>query len=188
MRISANSIRAGNILEHEGKLWVVSKTPEHTKPGKGGAFVQVEMKELKTGTKVNERFTSTVDVEKVRLDQVEFQYLFQDDDFIHLMNNENFEQITLKKEMLDDQLIYLSDGMKVKVEFHGDDPVYVTLPEHVVLEVESTEPVVKGQTASASYKPAIMQNGARVMVPPFVNAGDRLVVRTADGTYVERAK
>ena len=188
MRISANSIRAGNIIEHEGKLWIVSKTPEHTKPGKGGAFVQVEMKDVRTGTKVNERFSSTIDVEKVRLDQKQFQYMFQDDDHVHFMDNETFEQITIGKALLGDQLIYLVDGMVVMIEFYNEEALNAVLPEQVVLEVAETEPVVKGQTAAASYKPAIMVNGARVMVPPFINGGDKLLVRTSDGTYVERAK
>jgi elongation factor P len=188
MRISANSIRAGNILEHEGKLWIVTKTPEHTKPGKGGAFVQVEMKDVRTGTKVNERFSSTVDVEKVRLDQKEYQFMFQDDSHMHFMDNETFEQISLDRSLLGEQIIYLTDGMVVNIEFYGEEALNVMLPEHVTLAVAETEPVVKGQTAAASYKPAIMENGARVMVPPFVSGGDKLVVRTSDGTYVERAK
>jgi elongation factor P len=187
MKISANSIRAGNILEHEGKLWIVSKTPEHTKPGKGGAFVQVEMKDIKTGTKVNERFSSTVDVTKVRLDQKQFQYLFQDD-HVHLMDNNTFEQIALNKNIFGDQIIYLDDGMNITVEFHNEEALHALLPEQVIVEIAETEPVVKGQTAAASYKPAILTNGARVMVPPFVNAGDKIVVRTEDSTYVERAK
>ena len=187
MRISANSIRAGHILEHEGKLWIVLKTPEHTKPGKGGAFVQVEMKDIRTGTKVNERFTSTVDVEKVRLDQKNFQYMFQDD-HVHLMDNDTFEQIALNKEIFGDQIIYLADGMNIIVEFYNEEALNAFLPEQVVVEISETEPVVKGQTAAASYKPAILTNSARVMVPPFVNSGDKIVVRTADSTYVERAK
>lgn len=187
MRISANSIRAGNILEHDGRLWIVTKTPEHTKPGKGGAFVQVEMKDVRTGTKVNERFSSTVDVEKVRLDQRQFQYLFQDD-HIHLMESETFEQIALDKGLFGEQIIYLADGMNVTVEFYNEEALHAILPEQIVVEVAETEPVVKGQTAAASYKPAILINSARVMVPPFVNAGDKIVVRTEDSTYVERAK
>ena len=187
MRISANSIRAGNILEHEGKLWIVTKTPEHTKPGKGGAFVQVEMKDVRTGTKVNERFSSTVDVEKVRLDQKQFQYMFQDD-HVHLMDSETFEQIAIDKNLFGDQIIYLADGMNIIVEFYNEEALNASLPEQVIVEIAETEPVVKGQTAAASYKPAILTNSARVMVPPFVNAGDKIVVRTEDSTYVERAK
>jgi elongation factor P len=188
MKISANSIRAGNILEHDGKLWVVMKTPEHTKPGKGGAFVQVAMRDIRNGTKINERFSSTEYVERVRIEEKEMQYLFSDEDNIHLMDNESFEQMTISLEMVGDQVIYLTDGMIIKVEFYQEEPVGIALPEHVVLEIVEAEPVVKGQTAASSYKPAIMNNGSRVMVPPFIEVGTRVVVRTSDGTYVERDK
>lgn len=188
MKIGANSIRMGNVLEHNGKLYVVIKTPEVTMPGKGGAFVQVSMKEVQTGTKVNERFRSGEDVEKVRLDQKENQFLYLDDDFVYLMDNETYEQIQIDKSMLDKKIAYLKEGMNIIVEFHDNNPIRVELPATVDLEVMETEPVVKGQTAASSYKPAVLENGVRVMVPPFINPGIKVVVRTEDDTYVERCK
>lgn len=188
MRINANSIRAGHVLEYNGKLCVVSKTPEHTMPGKGGAYVQVEMKDLKTGTKFNERFRSSEDVEKVRLDQKECQYLYSDDDFLYLLDNESFEQIQLNKNLIGDKIAYLQEDMKIDVEFYEGDALKVALPDSVVLEIKETEPVVKGQTAASSYKPAILETGIRIMVPPFIDAGTKVIVKTEDNTYVERAK
>jgi elongation factor P len=178
----------GNVLEHNGKLYVVIKPPEHTMPGKGGAFVQVSMKEITTGTKVNERFRSNEDVEKARLDQKENQFLYADDDFIYLMDNESYEQIQVNKVMLEKKIAYLQEGMNVTVEFYENTPIKIELPTTVNLEVSETEPVVKGQTAASSYKPAVMENGMRIMVPPFVDPGTRVVVRTEDDTYVERCK
>jgi len=188
MKINANSIRAGNILEHNGKLYVVSKTPEHTMPGKGGAFVQVEMKNLKTGTKVNERFRSSENVTRAYVEQKDYQFLYSDDDSIHLMDSTTFEQIQLDKEILGDKVRYLKEDMKVKVDFHETTPINIELPASVVLTIAETEPVVKGQTAANSYKPAVLDNGMRVTIPPFVNIGDKIVVNTETDSYVERAK
>jgi len=188
MRINANSIRAGHVLEYNGKLCVVSKTPEHTMPGKGGAYVQVEMKDLKTGTKFNERFRSSEDVEKVRLDQKECKYLYSDDEFLYLLDNESFEQVQINKDMIGDKIAYLQEDMNIDVEFHEGNPLKVALPDSVVLEIKETEPVVKGQTAASSYKPAILENGIRIMVPPFIDAGTKVIVKTEDNSYVERAK
>lgn len=188
MKINANSIRAGNVLEYNGKLWVVSKTPEHTMPGKGGAFVQVEMKDVKTGVKLNERFRSSENVERVRLDQNDYQYLFGDDDTVTLMETESYEQIAVNRELLGDAAVFLQDGMIVTVESYEGSPLSVSLPDTVVLTITEADPVVKGQTATSSYKPAILENGVRVMVPPFIESGTRIVVRTEDSTYVERAK
>ena len=188
MKMSANSIRAGNVLMHNDRLYIVSKTPEHTKPGKGGAFVQVEMKDVKTGNKLNERFSSTENVERVRLDQKDFQFLYFEGDKIVLMDLESFEQIEVPEDFVGEKKAYLQDGMTVKLEMHETDPINIALPETVVLAISETEPVVKGQTAASSYKPAVMENGIRVMVPPFVNSDDKIVVRTDDNSYVERAK
>jgi elongation factor P len=187
MKINANSIRAGNILVHNGKLYVVSKTPDHTMPGKGGAFVQVEMKDLKTGTKINERFRSSEDVEKAFLDQREYQFLYIDD-FINLMDTESFEQVQINKDLLGDKIGYLQEDMKVKVSLHEGKPIVIELPATVVLTIAETEPVVKGQTASGSYKPAILDNGMRITIPQFINAGDRVVVNTETDSYLEREK
>lgn len=188
MKINANSIRLGTVLEHNGRLWVVVKNPEHTQPGKGGAYVQIEMKDIKTGTKLNERFSSSESVEKVRLDEKSFQFLYFEEDNLTLMDNETYEQILVKKSILGDQLPYVKDGMNLTVELYNEEVITASVPERITAIVAQTEPVVKGQTAAASYKPAILDNGVRVMVPPFVNADDKIIVRTIDSTYVERAK
>lgn len=187
MKIDGVSIRPGYVLEHNKRLWVVTKI-QHTQPGKGGAYMQVEMKDVKNGTKTNERFRSAESVEKVRLDQKDYQFLFADDDFLTFMDTQSYEQITLSKELAGEQLPFLQDGMMVIIESYEGDPISLTLPETVVLEIKEAEPVVKGQTASSSYKPAIMENGVRVMVPPFIEAGTKIVVNTADCTYAERYK
>ena len=187
-KLNANSIRAGNVLEHNGKLWVVSKTPEHTMPGKGGAFVQVEMKDIKTGTKLNERFRAAESVEQVRLDQQDYQYLYREDNIITLMDLQSYEQITVDAALVGDAAVFLQDGMMVAIESYEGTPLSVTLPDTVILTIIEADPVIKGQTATSSFKPSIVENGVRVMVPPFIESGTRIVVRTADSTYVERAK
>lgn len=188
MKITANSIRAGNILVIDGVLWVVSKQPEHTKPGKGGAYVQVEMKNLKTGTKTNERFSSGDYIEKAYLEQKEYQYLYPEGDNLVFMDNENFEQITISKDIIGERLPFLQENMNVKVEFHNDDPLNIELPMNVVLTIIETEPVIKSATVTSTFKPATLDNGLRVMVPPYIETGQKIVVRTEDITYVERAK
>lgn len=187
MKIDGVQIRVGNVLEHKGKLWVVTKT-QHVKPGKGGAFNQVEMKAIKEGTKLNERFRSDEKVERVRLEQDDYQYLYPEGDQVVFMHNETYEQININNELLEEQLKFLQDGMIVTIESYEGEPLGVTLPEHVTLVVEDTEPVVKGQTAANSYKPATLENGVRVTVPPFVGVGERIVVHTGELTYIERAK
>jgi elongation factor P len=187
MKINAVSIRPGNVLEYKNKLWAVTKI-QHTQPGKGGAYMQVEMKDIKSGTKLNERFRSAEDVERVRLDQKDYQYLYMDGNALTLMDPDSFEQIHVPQELVGDPIVHLKDGMLITVESYEGAQVSATLPETVVLEVTESEPVVKGQTAASSYKPAIMDNGVRVLVPPFIAVGDKVVVRTADSTYVERAK
>ncbi|GAB4139840.1 MAG: elongation factor P [Sphingomonadales bacterium] len=186
MKIDGNAIRPGNVIEHEGGLWRAVKI-QHTQPGKGGAYLQVELKNLIDGTKKNERFRSSEKVERVRMDTKDYQYLFGDDDSLTFMDMETFDQITLPRDNVGEQAVFLQDGMAVLIEFIDERPISVQLPEHVTLEVTETEPVVKGQTAASSYKPAQMDNGVRVMVPPFVGTGDRVVVATADSTYVRRA-
>lgn len=186
-KITANDIRLGNILEHKGGLYAVMKK-SHTQPGKGGAYVQVEMKEITTGTKVNERFRSTEDVEKARLDQKEYQFLFMDGDLLTVMDLETYEQEQFNKDLIGDALPFLQDNMELTVETYEGKPVGITVPEQVVCEIVETEAVVKGQTAASSNKPAMLDNGIRVMVPPFIETGNRVVVRTEDSSYVERAK
>lgn len=188
MKISAVDIRVGNIIKHDGKLWSVYKTM-HTQPGKGGAYMQVEMKDIVDGTKQNIRFRSDETIERVRLDEAEFQYLYTNGDQIELMNVENYEQMSLSINMLpEDQALLLADGMPLYIEFYEDKPVSVKLPETITLEILDCEPVVKGQTVTSSYKPAFVRNGVKVMVPPFINIGDQIVIKTADMEYVERAK
>lgn len=187
MKISANDIRVGNVLEFEGKLWVVLKTM-HTQPGKGGAYMQVEMKEIKAGTKTNTRFRSSETVTKVSLDQVTYQYLYESDDMIELMDKTTYEQISLSKQLLGDDVAFLQEGMDVNVEFYGEEPISMVLPDTVIMAIAECEPVVKGQTAASSYKPGILENGVKVMVPPFINQGDKVIVRISTREYMERAK
>lgn len=188
MKINANSIRLGTVLEHNNRLYVVVKNPEHTQPGKGGAYVQVEMKDIKTGTKVNERFSSSENVEKVRLDEKSYQFLYFEDDKLTLMDNETYDQITISKEILGDQLPFVQDGMEIRLEMYNEEVISAAVPEKIICIIDTTEPVIKGQTVTSSFKPAILDNGVRVMVPPFINIGDKVVVRTTDCTYLERAK
>ena len=187
MKINANTLKSGNVIDHLGKLWRVVKT-EHVKPGKGGAFAQVEIKSLKEGTKKNERFRSAEQVEKVSLEENPYQYLYAEDDLIVLMDQATYEQMNVERDLLGESGAFLQDGMILNVCSHEGDIVSVTLPDSVIVEVTEAEPVVKGQTASSSFKPAMVDCGVRVMVPPHIDAGMRIVVNTADGTYVERAK
>lgn len=187
MKINGNAIRPGNVIEHKGSLWVAVKV-QHTQPGKGGAYAQVELKDLRTGTKLNERFRSAESVERVHLDETDYQYLFTEGNQITLMNSETFDQITVSVDLVGEPAQFLQDGMIVKVCSHEGSVVSVELPDTVIMTVVEAEPVVKGQTASSSYKPGKLENGARIMVPPHIEAGTRLVVNTCDGTYVERAK
>ncbi len=187
MRIDGVSVRIGNVLEHKGKLWVVTKT-QHVKPGKGGAFNQVEMKCVTDGTKLNERFRSDEAVERVRLDQDEYSYLYEEGEDVVFMHQTTYEQINISKEFVGDNAAYLTDGMIVKIESYEGKPIGVELPEKVTCKIEEADPVVKGQTAASSNKPAVLENGIRIMVPPFIESGEIVVVNTADNTYVERAK
>ncbi|MCB1416503.1 MAG: elongation factor P [Phyllobacteriaceae bacterium] len=186
MKINGNQIKPGNVLEHNGQLWAVVKT-DHVKPGKGGAFAQVEMKNLLNGSKLNERFRATESVEKVRLEQKDFQYLYEQEDMLVFMDNETYEQLELAKDFVGERAAFLQDGMMVTVEMHEEKPIGISLPDQVVLEVVETEPVVKGQTVSSSYKPSKLENGVRCMVPPFISAGERIVVDTSEIAYLRRA-
>ena len=185
-KINGNEIRPGNIIEHDGGLWVAVKT-DHVKPGKGGAFAQVELKNLRNGTKLNERFRSADKVERVRLEQKDQQFLYQSDEMLVFMDAETFEQIELPADILGDRRPFLQDGMTVTIEYYEEEALSVTLPDKVTCEIAETEPVVKGQTAANSYKPAVLDNGVRVMVPPFVAQGESIVVSTETFEYVERA-
>lgn len=186
MKINGNEIRPGNVIMHNESLWVAVKL-QHVKPGKGGAFAQVELKNLLNGSKLNERFRSADKVERVRLEQRDYQYLYENDGMLAFMDKESYEQIELEADFIGDRAAFLQDGMQVVVESHEGKPIGVRLPDQVTLEVTETEPVVKGQTAASSNKPAICDNGVRVMVPPFVEAGDKIVVETNEVTYLKRA-
>ncbi|MBI1954146.1 MAG: elongation factor P [Proteobacteria bacterium] len=187
MKISGNEIRVGHILVYDGKIWVVLKT-QHTQPGKGGAYMQVEMKTLIGGTKTNVRFRSAEQVERVYLDERPYQYLYTDNDNFVFMDQETYEQIYILKDNVADTARFLQDGMVVTISFYEGKPLSVQLPDTVALTVTEAEPVVKGQTAASSFKPAILENGLRIMVPPYIESGMRIVVNTTEGTYVERAK
>lgn len=187
MKINGNSIRPGNLIEHNGRLWVAVKT-QHTQPGKGGAYLQVELKDLQTGTKLNERFRSSESVERVQLDQKPYSFLFKEGSDYTFMDQETYEQITLNEEFIGDAADFLAEGMVVDVAMYEGKPLTIQLPETIVLTISEADPVVKGQTASSSYKPAMLENGRRIMVPPHVESGMRVVVNTSDGSYVERAK
>ena len=187
MRINGNAIRPGMVIEHKDRLWVAVKI-QHTQPGKGGAYLQVELKDIRDGTKLNERFRASESVERARLDERECQFLFAEGDLLTFMDNETFDQFTLSLSLVGDQAVFLQDEMVVTVESHEGSPLAVRLPDTVVQTVVDTEAVVKGQTAAASFKPAMLDNGVRVMVPPFVESGTRVVINTADSTYRERAR
>lgn len=186
MRISANNIRIGNVLNHKNKLWVVQKT-QHVKPGKGGAFIQTEMKSIKEGTKLNERFRSEEDVDRVILEETEFQFLYREGDSFHFMNLENYEQIELNKDIVSDCALYLKDGISVKITYYESQLISVTPPEHVEFVITEADPVVKGQTASSSYKNAVLDNGMKVLVPPHIDAGTKILINTTDGSYAGKA-
>jgi elongation factor P len=186
MKINGNEIRPGNVIEHKGGLWVAVKL-QHVKPGKGGAFAQVELKNLIDGSKLNERFRSSASVERVRLEQKDYQFLYAEGDMLVFMDTETYDQIQLSGDFVGERAAFLQDGMTVSVESHEGRPIGIALPEHVTLEIAETEPTVKGQTAASSNKPAILENGARIMVPPFIAIGDKVVIDTNELTYVRRA-
>ncbi|MBZ0161085.1 MAG: elongation factor P [Notoacmeibacter sp.] len=186
MKINGNEIRPGNVIEHNGGLWVAVKT-NAVKPGKGGAYNQVELKNLIDGTKLNERFRAAETVEKVRLEQKDFSYLYEQDDMLVFMDSETYEQLELQKDFVGDRAAFLQEGMIVTVELYEEKPIGISLPNQVTLAIAEADPVVKGQTAASSYKPAILENGVRVMVPPFIAAGERIIVDTDELTYIRRA-
>ena len=184
-KINGNEIRPGNILEHNGGLWAAVKV-DHVKPGKGGAFAQVELRNLRNGTKLNERFRSADKVERVRLEQKDQQFLYEQDGMLVFMDSETFEQIELPAELLGERRPFLQDGMTIHIEYYESEALNATLPQKVVCRIVETEPVVKGQTAANSFKPALLDNGIRVMVPPFVGEGEDIVVNTETMDYSER--
>jgi elongation factor P len=186
MKINGNEIKPGNVIEHDGGLWVAVKTMA-VKPGKGGAFNQVELKNLINGTKLNERFRSSETVEKVRLEQKDFTFLYEEGNSLVFMDKESYEQLQLEKDFVGERAAFLQDGMTVTVELHEERPIGIRLPEQVTLAIVEADPVVKGQTAASSYKPATLENGVRILVPPFIASGERVVVDTTEVTYLRRA-
>jgi elongation factor P len=187
VKVIASSLRKGNIVDIGGKLYVILSA-ENIHPGKGTPVTQLDMRRISDGVKVSERYRTTEQVERAYVEDREYQYLYHDAGGFHFMNAETYDQITVPADIIGDQAAYLQEGMKVMLSTHEGVPVAIELPQRAVLEVVETEPTVKGQTASSSYKPAKLSNGVRTMVPPHITAGTRIVVMTADGSYVERAK
>ena len=186
MKVNGNNLKAGMIINHKGGMWKVVTT-QSVKPGKGGAFAQVELKNIRNGSKLNERFRSADKVEKVRLEQKEQQFLYESDNSLYFMDQMTFEQIDLPTDIIADRRPFLVEGMIVQIEYFEDEPLSVTLPEKVICKIKETEPTVKGQTASNSFKPATLENGFRISVPPFIQQDEEIVVSTQTLEYVERA-
>jgi elongation factor P len=187
VKVIASSLRKGNIVEVDSKLYVVLVT-ESFHPGKGTPTTQVDMRRISDGVKVSQRYKTTEQVERAFVEDREHQYIYQDSDGFHFMNTETYDQVTLGSDIIGDQAAYLQPEMKVTLAVHEGVPVSIELPQKTILEVVETEPTVKGQTAASSYKPALLSNGVRTLVPSFVTTGTKIVVMTADGSYVERAK
>ena len=185
-KINGNEIRSGNVLEHNDGLWVAVKV-DHVKPGKGGAFAQVEMKNLRNGSKLNERFRSADKVERVRLEQKDQQFLYENDGMLVFMDSETYEQIELPADILGERRPFLQDGMTIQIEYYEAEALSASLPQKVNCIVQETEPAVKGQTAANSFKPAVLDNGIRIMVPPFIDQGQEVVINTETMEYSERA-
>ena len=187
MKINGNSVKPGMIVEHKNDLWVVTKS-QSVKPGKGGAFNQVEMKSLKNGSKLNERFRASEEVERVRVDEEKFQYLYQQENKLIIMNLTDYEQMELDVEFIGDKIDLLRENDEVILEMYDEKPIGIQLPKTLTFEVSETEAVVKGQTAASSNKPAVLENGLRVMVPPFIEQGEKVIINTEDLTYLKRAE
>ena len=187
MKILGNEIKPGMIIEHKNDLWSVLKA-QHVKPGKGGAFNQVELKSVKKGTKLNERFRSSDTVERAILEDKKFSFLYEDENSCHFMDQVNFEQIQINKSLLGEKNKLLTENMEVNVQFYDEEPLSVDLPSSVELKIDTTDAAIKGQTASSSYKPAILENGINIMVPPFINPGDKIILDTRTLEYVKKIK
>ncbi len=185
MKINAGEIRVGMLLEYKNDLWQVLKT-QHVKPGKGGAFAQVEMKSVNKNTKLNERFRSSETVEKASLEEIAFNYLYSDENNFFFMNPKSFEQIEIKKELIGEKGKLLSENLGVSVSFYNDNPISIELPNQVKCKIDSTDAALKGQTVSSSYKPATLDNGLNIQVPPFIESGDEVIVDTRNLEYVKK--
>ena len=187
MKILGNEIKPGMVIEHKNDLWSVLKA-QHVKPGKGGAFNQVELKSVKKGTKLNERFRSSDSVERAILDEKKYSFLYEDENNCHFMDQVNFEQIVINKSLLGEKNKLLKENMEVNVQFYEDQALSVELPTTVELTIESTDASIKGQTASSSYKPAKLENGLNIMVPPFIESGDKIILDTRTLEYIKKTK
>ena len=185
MKLYASEIRVGMLIEYKNDLWQVLKT-QHVKPGKGGAFAQVEMKSVNKNTKLNERFRSSESVEKASLDETKFNYLYDDESHYHFMNPKSYEQISLKKEVVGEQGKLLTENLEVSISFYNESPLTVELPNQVTSTIETTDVALKGQTASSSYKPATLDNGINIQVPPFIESGDKVIVDTRTMEYIKK--
>ena len=185
MKISGNEIRVGMLIEHKDDLWQVLKT-QHVKPGKGGAFAQVEMKSVNKNTKLNERFRSSDTVEKASLDEIKFNFLYKDETDYYFINQKSFEQINIKKDIVGEKGKMLSENLEVNISFYNDRPLTVDLPNQVTCKIDSTDVALKGQTVSSSYKPATLDNGINIQVPPFIESGDTIIVDTRTIEYVKK--
>jgi|TARA_B100000405_G_scaffold206961_1_gene145541 elongation factor P len=185
MKINANEIKVGMLLEYKSDLWEVLKT-QHVKPGKGGAFNQVEMKNLSSGTKLNERFRSSENVEKAMIEELKFSYLYEDQSGLVFMDLSSFEQISVGKKIIGDKSLLLSENLEVTIKFHNEKPIFIELPKHIDCEIISTDAAIKGQTVSSSYKPAILNNKLKVQVPPFINSGDKITIDTRTLEYIKK--
>ena len=185
MKINAGEIRVGMLLEYKNDLWQVLKT-QHVKPGKGGAFAQVEMKSVNKNTKLNERFRSSENVEKASLDETVYNYLYEDEGNYFFMEPKTFEQIEIKKDIIGEKGKLLKENLEVSVSFYNENPISVELPNQVSCKIDTTDVAIKGQTVSSSYKPAVLENGIKIQVPPFVNAGDEIILDTRNFEYIKK--
>ena len=185
MKIYASEIRVGMLIEYKNDLWQVLKT-QHVKPGKGGAFAQIEMKSVNKNTKLNERFRSSESVEKASLDEIKFNYLYGDETDYYFMDPKSFEQINIKKEMVGEKGKLLTENLEVSISFYNESPLAVDLPNQVTCKIETTDVALKGQTVSSSYKPATLDNGINIQVPPFIDSGDKIIVDTRTMEYIKK--
>jgi len=185
MKISGNEIRVGMLLEHKNDLWLVLKT-QHVKPGKGGAFAQVEMKSVNKNTKLNERFRSSDTLEKASLEEVKFNFLYEDETNYYFMNPKSFEQINIKKENVGEKGKFLTENLEVNISFYNDEPLSIELPNQVKCKIENTDVALKGQTVSSSYKPATLTNGINIQVPPFIESDDEILIDTRTIEYIKK--
>ena len=185
MKISGNEIKPGMLIEHKNDLWEVLKT-QHVKPGKGGAFNQVEMKSINKNTKLNERFRSSDSVERAIVEEIDYNFLYEDKEEFHFIDNKSFEQIIIKKDLIGDKSKFLTEGLEVKIGLYNEAPIKINLPNQIECKIDTTDAAIKGQTVSSSYKPALLENGINILVPPFVESGDTILVDTRTIEYIKK--